>query len=127
MGSPYQSVDMCGHTPYLLLLLLLLCVSLVTPRRPVEVYDRDDHNLGNRLSPQSPQSPQSGRPSLDVGVFPYPRGETPVFNFDQGDEGFIATIPPLIHALDAIKDLVNKQRTITQAFGEAFDQCADCG
>merc|ERR1712080_766588 len=65
--------------------------------------------------------------SLDVGEFPYPRGETPVFNFDQGDEGFIGTIPPLIHALDAVKDTVHKQRKITQAFGEAFDLCEACG
>jgi hypothetical protein len=58
-------------------------------------------------------------------------------------QGFIGTIPPLIQALDAVrdtlhctalhctalqvKDTVNKQRKITQAFGEAFDQCETCG
>merc|ERR1712154_593074 len=58
--------------------------------------------------------PRGGQPDLsrDVGEFPYPRGETPVFNFDQGDEGFIGTIPPLIHALDAVKNTVQKQRKI---------------
>merc|ERR1712018_1119184 len=77
----------------------------------------------------APAGGRSGRPdlSMDVGQFPYPRGETPVFNFDQGDEGFIGTIPPLIHALDAVKDTVAKQRKITQAFGEAFDLCEACG
>merc|ERR1711902_205471 len=85
---------------------------------------------GNRLSgAPAPAGGRSGRPdlSMDVGQFPYPRGETPVFNFDQGDEGFIGTIPPLIHALDAVKDTVAKQRKITQAFGEAFDLCEACG
>ena len=83
------------------------------------------------------------RPSMDVGRFPFPRGETPVFNFDQGDEvwkifdtirfyfflfqGFIATIPELIEGLDKIKDIMNKQTVITKAFGEAFDQCEACG
>ena len=42
-------------------------------------------------------------------------------------QGFIGTIPPLIHALDAVKDTVQKQRKITQAFGEAFDLCEACG
>ena len=42
-------------------------------------------------------------------------------------QGFIGTIPPLIHALDAVKDTVAKQRKITQAFGEAFDLCEACG
>merc|ERR1712241_435584 len=66
-------------------------------------------------------------PNMDVGQFPFPRGETPIFNFDAGDEGFIATIPELIDGLDKIKDVMHKQRKITQAFGEAFDQCEACG
>merc|ERR1712203_24733 len=72
-------------------------------------------------APPPPPGGRSGQPDLsrDVGQFPFPRGETPVFNFDQGDEGFIGTIPPLIHALDAVKDTVQKQRKLTQAFGEA--------
>ena len=145
----------------------------------------EDYGRGNRLSGRPPP-PRGGQPDLsrDVGEFPYPRGETPVFNFDQGDEvlrlcwmsmlpllnrddrvddvtsmgvkaatqqccndtcwkdmltmprcdslklslqGFIGTIPPLIHALDAVKDTVQKQRKITQAFGEAFDLCEACG
>ena len=27
-----------------------------------------------------------GRNYKDVGVYPFPRGDTPVFHFDQGDE-----------------------------------------
>merc|ERR1712062_549264 len=101
---------------HLLLLSLLLTVA-TSQRRPPQ--EDEDYGRGGR----------SGRPdlSMDVGQFPYPRGETPVFNFDQGDEGFIGTIPPLIHALDAVKDTVAKQRKITQAFGEAFDLCEACG
>ena len=47
----------------------------------------EDYGQGNRLSPP-PAGGRSGQPDLsrDVGQFPYPRGETPVFNFDQGDE-----------------------------------------
>ena len=78
-----------------------------------------------------------------MGQFPYKRGERPIFNFDQGDEvceqlfnliclswilqGFIATVPELIDGLDKIKNVMNQQRKITQAFGEAFDQCEACG
>lgn len=42
-------------------------------------------------------------------------------------QGFIATIPELIDGLDKIKNVMNQQRKITQAFGEAFDQCEACG
>merc|ERR1712004_385361 len=51
-----------------------------------------------------------------------PKGGDTCLQLDQGDEGFIGTIPPLIH-LDAVKDTVAEQRKITQAFGEAFDLC----
>ena len=42
-------------------------------------------------------------------------------------QGFIATIPELIEGLDKIKNVMHQQRKITQAFGEAFDQCDSCG
>ena len=53
--------------------------------------EEEDYGQGNRLSGRGPPPPpagRSGQPDLsrDVGQFPYPRGETPVFNFDQGDE-----------------------------------------
>jgi len=63
----------------------------------------------------------------DVGQFPFARGETPVFHFDNGDEGFINTIPGLIQGLDKIRSVVGQQTKITKAFGEAFDQCEACG
>ena len=53
------------------------------------VQEDEDYGRGNRLSgAPAPAGGRSGRPdlSMDVGQFPYPRGETPVFNFDQGDE-----------------------------------------
>merc|ERR1711953_185998 len=97
------------------LLLLTLLIGIANgQRRPPQ--EDEDYGRGNRLSGRPPPPP-----------FPFPRGETPVFNFDQGDEGFIGTIPPLIHALDAVKDTVQKQRKLTQAFGEAFDLCEACG
>merc|ERR1711864_17696 len=117
MGSAVPAAEMIGQTP---LLLLLLPVSVVLGQRNPP-RDYEDNNRGNRLGAPS------GRPNLNVGVFPFPRGETPISNFDQGDEGFIATIPELIRTLDAVKDTVDKQRKITQAFGEAFAQCASSG
>ena len=42
-------------------------------------------------------------------------------------QGFIKTMPELIHGLDKVRGVVHKQRKITQAFGEAFDQCEACG
>ena len=51
------------------------------------MQEDEDYGRGNRLSGRPPP-PRGGQPDLsrDVGEFPYPRGETPVFNFDQGDE-----------------------------------------
>ena len=40
--------------------------------------DYEDANSGNSV--------QGRGPSMDVGQFPYKRGERPIFNFDQGDE-----------------------------------------
>eukprot|EP00092_Neocalanus_flemingeri_P039728 GFUD01043266.1.p2 GENE.GFUD01043266.1~~GFUD01043266.1.p2 ORF type:complete len:106 (+),score=31.93 GFUD01043266.1:169-486(+) len=97
--------------------LVLFTTQYVLAQRRGPPPDEEDEYAGNSVQ----------RPNLNVGKFPFPRGETAVFNFDQGDEGFIATIPELIEGLDKIKDIMNKQRKITQAFGEAFDQCEACG
>jgi len=63
----------------------------------------------------------------NAGEFPFQRGETAIFNFDEGDEGFILTIPDLITGLNSVREVVHKQRKITQAFGEAFASCEACG
>lgn len=60
-------------------------------------------------------------------TFPYKRGDTPIFHFDIGDEPFIDTLKPLIKGIYQMSDLVSGQREITQAFGEAFAACEDCG
>ena len=78
---------------HLLTFLCLVAIAHGQRRRPPQVrmadfssstwllQEDEDYGRGNRVS---------GRPqpdlNLDVGQFPYPRGETPVFNFDQGDE-----------------------------------------
>merc|ERR1711890_53332 len=124
MGSAVEPVAMTGLSVSLLSFLLPSSLTLAQ-RRPPQESEYEDHNRRNRVGGGG--APHSGRPNMDVGQFPYPRGETPVFNFDQGDEGFIGTIPPLIHALNAVKDTVHKQRKITKSFGEAFDQCEACG
>lgn len=59
--------------------------------------------------------------------FPYRRGDTPIFNFDQGDENFLKTIPQLVKSLYSLSDLTVKQSLITQKFGEAFATCEECG
>ena len=85
------------------LLLLTLLIGIANgQRRPPQVrlavfinplwsmQEDEDYGRGNRLSGRPPPPPggRSGQPDLsrDVGQFPFPRGETPVFNFDQGDE-----------------------------------------
>jgi len=107
---------MVKHITFFAIWATLMVIS-ETQRRgpPVEDYDVDDRGSSNR------------RPNMDVGQFPFKRGERAIFHFDQGDEGFIGTIPGLIKDLDKIKNVMNQQRKITQAFGEAFDQCEACG
>merc|ERR1711971_496170 len=102
-----------------LMMFSLVALSVAQRRPPPGFDDYEDANSGNSV--------QGRGPSMDVGQFPFKRGERPIFNFDQGDEGFIATIPELIDGLDKIKNVMNQQRKITQAFGEAFDQCEACG
>jgi len=101
-----------------LLLIFLMIVATTHSQRSNRVFP----DQGERAS-----VPGRDKKWKDVGVFPFPRGETPVFHFDQGDEGFINTIPELITGLDKIRGILNQQTKITTAFGEAFDQCEACG
>merc|ERR1711879_421132 len=105
--------------PVLVLSLVLLSVA---QRRPPPGFEDEDETAGNSVSMETIMLKRA-----EMGQFPFKRGERPVFNFDQGDEGFIGTIPELIDGLDKIKNVMNQQRKITQAFGEAFDQCEACG
>merc|ERR1712045_494286 len=98
MGSHWPAML---RSTSLLLLLSLLLPGLAQRSRH---FEEEDEYGGNSL-----------RPNSDVGDFPFQRGERPIFNFDQGDEGFIATIPELIEGLDKIKDVMNQQRKITQS------------
>ena len=134
-----KSIGVCtvpAHRPAMLRTAILLLSLLTIMAQRSRHFEEEDEYGGNSL-----------RPNSDVGDFPFPRGERPIFNFDQGDEvgqsrskiinsilkniyfiqGFIATIPELIEGLDKIKDVMNQQRKITQSFGEAFDQCESCG
>merc|ERR1712137_849910 len=86
------------------LMLSLVALSVTQRRPPPGFYDYEDANSGNSV--------QGRGPSMDVGQFPFKRGERPIFNFDQGDEGFIATIPELIDGLDKIKNVMNQQRKL---------------
>merc|ERR1719378_269993 len=112
---------MAAMRAHLLLLLCLLLVALANGQRRRPPQEDEDYGRGNRLSGRPPGG-RSGQPDLsrDVGQFPYPRGETPVFNFDQGDEGFIGTIPPLIHALDV--DVEQRDR---QMLNETIESCEE--
>merc|ERR1711923_68605 len=111
----FSRVKMWKKGPITLFLLIQIITVISQRRGPPP--DNEDEFYGNTVR----------RTNLDVGQYPFPRGDTPVFNFDQGDEGFIATIPELIEGLDKIKDIINQQTGITKAFGEAFDQCEACG
>merc|ERR1711981_558878 len=123
MGGHGKSLRVCRlstvHCPLSAMLrtFLLLSLLLLGQAQRSRHFEDEDQYGGNSLS----------RSNSDVGEFPFQRGERPIFNFDQGDEGFIATIPELIEGLDKIKDVMNQQRKITQSFGEAFDQCESCG
>ena len=61
--------------------LMLFCLTTLVKTRgppPSDDYDDDREN--------------SLRRGLDVGEFPFKRGDRPIFNFDQGDEVCIASI-----------------------------------
>jgi len=64
--------------------------------------------------------------NVDIGEFPYNRGETPIFNFDIGDEPFLQTIPDLVTGLRDMANVVAEQTKVTGAYGAAFLDCPDC-
>merc|ERR1712018_142113 len=116
LGKSFRVSRLCS--PFITAMLRILLLSLLLlglEAQRSRHFEDEDQTGGKSLQPNS-----------DVGDFPYQRGERPIFNFDQGDEGFIATIPELIEGLDKIKNVMNQQRKITQSFGEAFDQCESC-
>merc|ERR1719436_915090 len=61
----------------------------------------------------------------DIGQFPYNRGETPIFNFDIGDEPFLQTIPDLVTGLRDMANVVSEQTKVMEAYGAAFLDCPD--
>merc|ERR1719288_487372 len=54
--------------------------------------------------------------NVDIGQFPYNRGETPIFNFDIGDEPFLQTIPDLVTGLRHMANVVSEQTKVTGAY-----------
>merc|ERR1712141_163543 len=84
-------------------------------------YDIDREESLRRQRPSPPTEEKK-----DIGQFPYNRGETPIFNFDIGDEPFIETIPGLITGLNDMSNAVAEQTKVTGAYGKAFLDCPDC-
>ncbi len=97
--------------------LLLILVAFSTAqqagrRRQFGASPADDEEIANRRN---------------IGHdYPYRRGETPIFNFDEGDEPFLDTIKPLVNGVYQMADLITKQRSVTNSFGEAFQSCEIC-
>ena len=79
-----------------------------------------------KLQPTKPPPPPPPPVNKDIGVFPFNRGETPIFNFDQGDEAFIQTIPDLINGLHDMAIYVQAQTKVTSLYGRVFQNCPDC-
>ena len=79
-----------------------------------------------KLQPTKPPPPPPPPVNKDIGVFPFNRGETPIFNFDQGDEAFIQTIPDLINGLHDMARYVQAQTKVTSLYGRVFQNCPDC-
>ena len=78
------------------------------------------------FQPQKPPPPRARPENNDIGEFPYNRGETPIFNFDAGDEAFIQTIPSLIEGLHDMARYVQSQTKVTSMYGKVFQNCPDC-
>merc|ERR1711892_74605 len=76
MGSTGMAVVLVTMRTIQSAVLLLCLAHAVLAQRRGPPPDEEDESYGNSVR----------RPNMDVGQFPFPRGETPVFNFDQGDE-----------------------------------------
>ena len=74
-----------------------------------------------RRKPPPPPPPIKG-----IGEFPFNRGETPIFNFDEGDGAFLKTIPSLIDGLHDMARYVQAQTKIPQMYSKVFLNCPDC-
>merc|ERR1712026_183041 len=71
--------------------------------------------------PRKPSEPAQG-----IGEFPFNRGETPIFNFDEGDEAFLQTIPSLIDGLHDMTRYVQAQTKLPSMYSKVFLNCPDC-
>ncbi len=79
------------------------------------------------MAKEDPSSRNEDSNSRDIGPdFPYRRGDTPIFNFDVGDDVFIHTIPDLTKSVYHMVDVVVEQRHHTDKFGGAIAECEQC-
>jgi len=99
---------------------LLLAFGFILPlkgqrRRNQQDIDREE-SIPRKPSP----------PAVGIGQFPFNRGETPIFNFDEGDEAFLQTIPNLIEGLHDMTRYVQAQTKLPSMYGKVFLNCPDC-
>jgi len=109
-------------------ILTVILVGLTLTILPILAQRRrnwDDINREETANvPRKP--PPSPPPRKDIGNFPFNRGETPIFNFDEGDEAFLQTIPSLIEGLYDMAKYVNEQTKVPQMYSKVFMNCPDC-
>merc|ERR1712200_160924 len=90
-------------------IMLILVISSNTNGQRTQYDIEREETLRNRHQSQNVDR-------TDIGQFPYNRGETPIFNFDIGDEPFLQTIPDLVTGLRDMANVVSEQTKVTGAY-----------
>merc|ERR1712156_186401 len=117
MGRPYETMRVLS---VILIGFLIILPIWAQRRRNWDDINREETATTTRKPPPPPP------PRKDIGEFPFNRGETPIFNFDQGDEAFLNTIPDLIDGLHDMTRYVQEQTKLPQMYSKIFLNCPDC-
>jgi len=112
-----KKIDLSTMIAVTIMMVVILFNTRVNGQRTHYDIDREESLRGRR---------PSNVDRTDIGQFPYNRGETPIFNFDIGDEDFLKTIPDLVTGLRDMANVVAEQTKVTGAYGAAFLDCPDC-
>lgn len=100
---------------------------VVTVTTTLTAKDRTSVSFCFPQKPKVAAKSATAKPTTAIGTeFPYNRGETPIFNFDSGDEALLNTVPELVKSLHLMAGFVSRHTRIAKGYADAFSSCPHC-